>query len=146
MISQWCASRSRGDCHLRIDEHGWPHSPNARFVVATTDVRSQACRPGGTAAGPRSWRMEGQPSSSRITNSRRVAASAVCPCAPRSRQIRIKMRTQTTDVSTTSELVHYPRSSRQSGNEICLHLSALKKCRATVQKISEETGAVQHSK
>ena len=56
MISQWCVNRSRRAVVIFASMNTLGHSTNARFVVTTTDVRSQACRRGGTAAGPRSWR------------------------------------------------------------------------------------------
>ena len=43
MISQWCVSRSRRAVVIFASTNTVGHSPNARFVVTTTDVRSQAC-------------------------------------------------------------------------------------------------------
>ena len=43
MISQWCVSRSRRAVVIFASTNTVSHSPNARFVAATTDVRSQAC-------------------------------------------------------------------------------------------------------
>ena len=43
MISQWCVRRSSKAVVIFASMNTLGHSPNARFVAATTDVRSQAC-------------------------------------------------------------------------------------------------------